>query len=183
MTYDFVGLQDWLRDQCERHNLSWRDASIKANLNPGAISAIMSGVRPGLTVCTLLAAYFDASPEFVLRLAGHLPQREAIHPNLSPYAQDGLEQIARALTQFEKRQQEEIVINLLAVIRVLVAGQSDDAHYARELEAEVRKLREVDPDKAREVMQATIDQVQFHRALAEREAETAKEEKQGVGPA
>ena len=66
-------LRDWLNEQCDRRNLTWRDASIRAGVYPGAISAIMNGQRPGLEVCKALARSFGTSPEHVLRMAGHLP--------------------------------------------------------------------------------------------------------------
>lgn len=66
-------LRDWLNQECDRRNLSWRQASIRAGIHSGAISAIMNGERPGLEVCKALAQSFNASPEYLLRLAGHLP--------------------------------------------------------------------------------------------------------------
>jgi hypothetical protein len=75
-------LQQWLEEKCNEQNLSWREASIKADLNPGAISAIMGGQVAGLESCKALAKLFRVSPVFVLRLAGHL-EDPANSPNLS----------------------------------------------------------------------------------------------------
>lgn len=75
MESDLASLQDWLVGECERRNLSWREASLGAGLNPGAVSAVMTGIRPGLQICVSLAEYFSVPPEFVLRLAGHLPPK------------------------------------------------------------------------------------------------------------
>ena len=66
-------LRDWLNVECEKRNLSWREASLRAGVYAGAISAIMNGQRPGLEVSKALAEYFGASTEHVLRMAGHLP--------------------------------------------------------------------------------------------------------------
>ena len=66
-------LRAWINRECEKRYWSWRQASIRAGITPGAISAIMNGERPGLEVCKALAHTFDVSPEYVLRMAGHLP--------------------------------------------------------------------------------------------------------------
>jgi transcriptional regulator with XRE-family HTH domain len=66
-------LRDWLTEECNRRNLSWREASVRAGVYPGAVSAIMNGQRPGLEVCKAMARSFGTPPEYVLRLAGHLP--------------------------------------------------------------------------------------------------------------
>jgi transcriptional regulator with XRE-family HTH domain len=66
-------LVTWLIENCESRNLSWGEASTRAGLNRGAISAIINGQVPGLKVCLALADFFGVTPEFILRLAGHLP--------------------------------------------------------------------------------------------------------------
>ena len=68
-------LVDWLNEQLERTNLSQSEASRRAGLGPNAISEIINGRTPGLKVCVALAEFFGHSPEWVLRLAGHLPDR------------------------------------------------------------------------------------------------------------
>lgn len=70
---DMRELREWINAECEKRYLSWRQASIRAGINPGAISNIMNGERPGLEVCKALAQSFGTSPEYVLQLAGHLP--------------------------------------------------------------------------------------------------------------
>lgn len=66
--------QQWLKEKCEEQNLSWREASMKAGLNPGFISAVMIGQKPGFESCKALAKLFHVSPVFVLQLAGHLEE-------------------------------------------------------------------------------------------------------------
>jgi transcriptional regulator with XRE-family HTH domain len=65
-------LAAWLIQACEMRNLSWAEASRRAGLSQGAISAIVRGTPPGLEVCKAFAAYFGVPPEDVLRMAGHL---------------------------------------------------------------------------------------------------------------
>ena len=72
-------LQQWLREKCAERNLSWREASIGSGLNPGAISAIVGGQRPGLDSCKALAKFFRVSPILILQLAGHI--EESALPN------------------------------------------------------------------------------------------------------
>ena len=77
-------LRDWLNEQCEKRGLTWREASIRAGVHAGAVSAIMNGQRPGLEVCKGLAQSFGTSPEHVLRLAGHLPPLPTSDNGLPP---------------------------------------------------------------------------------------------------
>ena len=81
-------LRDWLNVECEKRNLSWREASLRAGVYAGAISAIMNGQRPGLEVSKALAQYFGASTEHVLRMAGHLPSlpENGVDPELQDTA-------------------------------------------------------------------------------------------------
>jgi transcriptional regulator with XRE-family HTH domain len=120
-------LQAWLREACQQHNLSWREASMRAGVNAGAISAIMNGQRPGFSVCKRLAALFGVSPEYVLRLARHLPPapEDAQRRDLEEVGQalasmpDGpirdeamaaIQAIARdALRRAQERQQEPVI--------------------------------------------------------------------------
>lgn len=73
-------LTEWLREACMKRTLSWREASIKAGVDKGTISAIMRGAQPGLEVCKGLAGLFNVPPEDVLRLAGHLSPNPAAAP-------------------------------------------------------------------------------------------------------
>ncbi len=83
-------LAEWLIQACEARNLSWAEASRRAGLSQGAISAIVRGVQPGLEICKALAAFFGVPPEEVLRMAGHLaPARgEAWPPELVALVQE-----------------------------------------------------------------------------------------------
>lgn len=62
----------WLVEECLAQDLSWREASQRAGVDKGTISAIVRGVQPGLEVCKALAIFFRKPPEYALRLAGHL---------------------------------------------------------------------------------------------------------------
>ena len=85
-------LRDWLNAECEKRNLSWREASFKAGVAGTTISNIMNGQRPGLEVCKALARSFGVSPEFVLRLAGHLPPEPDPH-RIPPHIREKAERL------------------------------------------------------------------------------------------
>ena len=81
MSQQNTELARWLIEACETRDLSWAEASRRAGLSQGAISAIVRGAQPGLEICKALAGYFGVPPEDVLRLAGHLaPARQETWP-------------------------------------------------------------------------------------------------------
>ena len=65
-------LVTWLIQACETRGLSWAEASRRAGLSQGTISAIVRGTQPGLEICKGLAGFFGVPLEDVLRLAGHM---------------------------------------------------------------------------------------------------------------
>lgn len=111
-------LIQWLNEQCEEGNMTWREASLKAGLNPGAISAIMNGQRPGLETCKALAKLFDVPVEFVLRIAGHLPPHPD-HADLAPTAQAELEEIERIVRGLPEDLQDEFAREILAMAKAM----------------------------------------------------------------
>ena len=81
MTHSQTPLVAWLIQACETRGLSWAEASRRAGLSQGTISAIVRGTQPGLEICKGLAGFFGVPLEDVLRLAGHLtPARAATWP-------------------------------------------------------------------------------------------------------
>lgn len=77
MSQSHTPLADWLIEACETRGLSWAEASRRAGLYQGAISAIVRGTQPGLEICKGLAAFFGVPLEDVLRMAGHLNPADA----------------------------------------------------------------------------------------------------------
>ncbi len=81
MAQSHTPLADWLVEACETRGLSWAEASRRAGLYQGAISATVRGTQPGLEICKGLAAFFGVPLEDVLRMAGHLdPVEEPAWP-------------------------------------------------------------------------------------------------------
>lgn len=65
------GLAQFLNDQCNQRGLSFREASLQAGLDHGAISRFIAGTQPSRANCKKLAKFFGVSNKLVLQLAGH----------------------------------------------------------------------------------------------------------------
>lgn len=77
----WTGLAQFLDDQCKQRGLSWREASLKAGLDHGAISRFISGTTPSPASCRKLATLFGVEEDLVLVLAGHkIDQTKADNP-------------------------------------------------------------------------------------------------------
>ena len=64
----------YLIDLCEARGESWREASVKAGMSHGALSAIIGGwMKPSVATCLKLANHFGVAPNELLALAGHKP--------------------------------------------------------------------------------------------------------------
>ena len=66
-------LAAWLVAECERRNLSWAEASRRANVSPNTISDAVAGTSIGPKRLLALAEFFETPPESVFRMAGILP--------------------------------------------------------------------------------------------------------------
>lgn len=61
----------FLDNQCKKRGLSWREASLGAGLDHGAISRFIRGTTPSPDSCQKLAAFFGVPEDVLLVLAGH----------------------------------------------------------------------------------------------------------------
>ena len=59
-----------LTELMEKHNESYREAGLNAGLDHQAIRRILSGQRPAMVNCILLADHFGVNPNEFLELAG-----------------------------------------------------------------------------------------------------------------
>jgi len=73
-------LKQWLIDVCNERHMSYREASMKAKLDPTAISRFIRGTQPSYDSCLKLAHYFGVSEAYVLGLAGY----EILHDRALP---------------------------------------------------------------------------------------------------
>ena len=125
-------LREWLNHECEKRNLSWREASLRAGVYAGAVSAIMNGQRPGLDVCKALAQSFGTPVEYVLELAGHLPPSQAPDPRLQRLA-DQLIEMWREVEMLDPAAAERLTgIAVLQAEMVLAAARSAAKRKERE---------------------------------------------------
>lgn len=76
---DFAG---WLRRQLTRREMSAADLSRALGMGSGAVSEWLGRKRlPSPASCLRLADVFDADPDAVLALAGHLPTARPADPD------------------------------------------------------------------------------------------------------
>ena len=59
-----------IKDLLQKHNESYREASLRAGLDHQAIRRIFAGQRPQMHICILLADHFGVNPNEFLQLAG-----------------------------------------------------------------------------------------------------------------
>lgn len=70
MPYDPEPFIQRLKGLLEKHNESYREAGLDSGLDHQAIRRILSGQRPSMVNCILLADHFGANPNEFLGLAG-----------------------------------------------------------------------------------------------------------------
>jgi len=108
---DLEKLQTWLWNEVKARDLTLAEASRRAGLNQGAISAIMNGTIPGLRQCKALARYFGIPLETVLEMAGHEHKPGSADDPL-------LERIIGVYADLDERRREELLVIAEAFQRV-----------------------------------------------------------------
>ena len=73
-------LRDFLIDQCQKRNLSWRQASLQAGLDHNAISRFVNGARPSRQSTEKLAHFFGVALPQMLALVGYMIPPESFTP-------------------------------------------------------------------------------------------------------
>ncbi len=68
--YDPEPLIARIKDLLQKHNESYREASLRAGLDHQAIRRIFAGQKPQMHICILLADHFGVNPNEFLQLAG-----------------------------------------------------------------------------------------------------------------
>lgn len=69
-TFDPEPLIARIKELLKKHNESYREASLRSGLDHQAIRRILSGQKPQMHICILLADHFGVNPNEILRLAG-----------------------------------------------------------------------------------------------------------------
>jgi transcriptional regulator with XRE-family HTH domain len=110
----------WLIEECAARDLSWAEASRRANLDKSMISMIVRGQRPSTETCRALAAFFGVSAEHVLRLAGHLGPADPL-PVFSPVVRD----LAREVEQLPPQAQAYVLDIWRTALRAIKSVTQD----------------------------------------------------------
>jgi len=71
----------------KKNNESYREAALRSGLDHQAVRRVLSGQRPSIAACILLADHYDVNPNEFLKLAG-LPTLKAF--NIQTASADGL---------------------------------------------------------------------------------------------
>lgn len=108
----------WLIQACETRGLSWAEASRRAGLSQGTISAIVRGTQPGLEICKGLAGFFGVPLEDVLRLAGHML------PTPSPAWPPELVALVREVENLPAPLQRAVIRAWRAVLEGIATGRA-----------------------------------------------------------
>ncbi len=117
--YDPEPIRNRLRELLARKNESMREASLRSGLDHQAVRRIMTGQRPNITSCVLIARHFDINPNELLELAGW-PAMEAFSlgnpdlQNLPPEAAAVALDLARIKDPGTRKQVAEAIRTLLA---------------------------------------------------------------------
>jgi transcriptional regulator with XRE-family HTH domain len=68
--YDPAPMIERLRGLLEKHNESYREASLRAGLDHQGVRRVLEGQRPSMHICILLADHYGINPNEFLTLAG-----------------------------------------------------------------------------------------------------------------
>ena len=68
--YDAEQIIKRLRELLEKHNESYREASLRAGLDHQGVRRVLEGQRPSMHICILLADHFGINPNEFLTMAG-----------------------------------------------------------------------------------------------------------------
>ena len=114
MDTDFV---TWLTGEMDRRDWNNTDLAKRAGVVPSTVSMIISGhKKPGLEFCVGVARAFGVSPEYVLRLAGHLPPR--LDPSgLPPETSELVRELNELLLRQPEPEQRRIMTAVLMLLR------------------------------------------------------------------
>lgn len=111
-------LIDRILELVEKHNESYREASLRSGLDHQTLNRIRAGRRPEMHICILLADHFGVNPNEFLALADW-PELEAfsIHAedvsNMPPEAVEVAKAVARIPDPGTRKQVSEAILTLI----------------------------------------------------------------------
>jgi len=115
--YDPEPMIQRLRELLEKHNESYREASLRAGLDHQAVRRVLDGQRPSMHICILLADHFGVNPNEFLSLAGWptlrvFDVRSVDSENLPPEAVD----IALAVSKINDQGTRKTIVNAMLTL-------------------------------------------------------------------
>jgi hypothetical protein len=120
-----------LEELCQAHNESYRQASLAAGLDHGAVHRFVKGNRrPHRESCIALAHHFGLNPNELLAAAGHEPlpwfDPSLVNPGDYPFE---VKQVAETLIRIASpRLRREVCEALQALAGAVLAGQEQPKH-------------------------------------------------------
>lgn len=123
--YDPEPVVERLTQLLQKHNLSYRQASLKASLHHQSVRRIIvSGKRPNMIECILLANYFDINPNELLQEA-QWPTLKAFELQ-DRYTQDLPPEAIEVAVDLSKLEDDATRKQVSDAIRMLLAKFFDD---------------------------------------------------------
>ena len=112
--FDHEAMSARLRDLLKQFNETYRQAALRSGLDEQALRRILTGQRPNITSCVLLAPHFKVDPNEFLTLSGYptldiFKVKTASAENLPPEAVEVAMEIARIEDAGVRRQVAEAI--------------------------------------------------------------------------
>ena len=107
-----------LKELMEKHNESYREAGMNAGLDHQAIRRILSGQRPAMVNCILLADHYGVNPNEFLELAGWptlniFDIRSVDNENLPPEAVEVALALAKIINPGTRKEVAQAILTLV----------------------------------------------------------------------
>ena len=118
MLYDPEPFIQRLKGLLEKHNESYREAGMNAGLDHQAIRRILSGQRPAMVNCILLADHYGVNPNEFLGLAGWptlniFDIRSVDNENLPPEAVEVALALAKIINPGTRKEVAQAILTLV----------------------------------------------------------------------
>ena len=117
--YDHERLVARIQELLKAHNESYREASLRSSLDHQAIRRMLSGQRPMITACILLANHWGVHPNELLSLAGWpaleiFDVKTASADKLPQEAVEVAQAVAKISDPGKRKQVSEAILTLLS---------------------------------------------------------------------
>jgi transcriptional regulator with XRE-family HTH domain len=116
--YDPTALVNRLLELLKQHNESYREAALRCGMDHQAVRRILSGQRPSMVTCILMADHFGLNPNEFLLLAG-LPTLKVfdIHTESTEALPVEAVEVAKAVAKIQNpKQRKEVSQAILTLL-------------------------------------------------------------------